>query len=143
MNPEEKRGIRARHVLVVILGLGATGVLVWIIQLARQGEPVGYMLLTAVVILAALGVFRVMLGFVLRQVVKAQSQPPRQQADLLKDIQMTQRVLAEQNRHLRQLAAGRSTPDWPVYERELQLGQVRTPEGYVINGAVFDGLDEE
>ena len=77
MNPEEKRGIRARYVLVVILGLGATGVLVWVIQLARQGEPVGYMLLTTVVILAALGVFGVMLGFVLRQVVKAQSQPPR------------------------------------------------------------------
>lgn len=78
---EEKRGFSARHSLSITLGLGLTGVAVWVIQLARWGEPVGYMLITAAIILVSVGVIGFIIGFILRQVAKGQSQPPRSQAD--------------------------------------------------------------
>jgi hypothetical protein len=139
---EGKHGFSARHSLAISLGLGLTGVVVWVIQLARWGEPVGYMIITAAIILVSVGV----IGFILRQVAKAQSIPPRSQADMLKDIQATQKVLADQNRQLRQLADGRGTSGWPVFpqEVELQPGQwQRTPEGHVINAGACDTLDKE
>jgi hypothetical protein len=143
---EEKRGFSARHSLSITLGLGLTGVAVWVIQLARWGEPVGYMLITAAIILVSVGVIGFSIGFILRQVARAQSQPPRSQADMLKDIQATQRLLADDNKRLRQLAESRGAAGWPVFPQavELQPGQwQRTPEGHIINTGAFDTLDKD
>jgi hypothetical protein len=139
-------GFKARHVFAFSLALVGGGIIIWVIQLARQGDPVGYIILTGGGVLIALIVAGLVIGFVLRQASLADSRRSwRGQTGPLKEMYDSQRVLLQQNQALRRLAEGQlpaaTQPGQP--QNELQPGQLRTAEGYVIDGAAFDELDEE
>lgn len=134
-----------KHTLVIALVLALSGILIWIIQLARQGDPVGYIILTGLGMLLALPVTGAVLALLLRSLGRLQP-PPR---DDLKSIHEAHRVLRDQNRYLTQLLAqaqknpallaGGGVDAAP----SLGPGQVRTPEGFIIDGAAFDVLDDD
>ena len=138
MNTESR--LRARHIFALTLALGLVGVLVWVIQLARQNEPVGYIILTGAGILLALLVSGFVVGLVLRLVLSAQ---PRQ-ADNLKTVREVQQLMAQQNRELlRQLQQQRAALPAGAPVDDLDPGQLVTREGYVIDSNLFAALDEE
>jgi hypothetical protein len=147
VNQRQSPRISARHTLAVMITLVSGGLLIWIIQLARQGDPVGYIILTGLGMLASLpvvGGVLYMLIVALGKVLQMRSWP----ADL-KTVYNTHRVLEAQNRELartlNQLQRNPTlltTGDQPPVV-ELGPGQVRTPEGFVIDGTAFDALEDE
>ena len=56
MDQKQSNRLSAKHTLAVMLALIGGGLLVWIIQLARQGDPIGYIILTGLGVLASLPV---------------------------------------------------------------------------------------
>jgi hypothetical protein len=138
-------GFKARHVFALTLALVCGGIIIWIIHLARQGDPVGYIILTGGGVLILLIVAGLVIGFVLRQASLADSRRSlRGQTGPFKEMYDSQRVLLQQNQALRRLAEGQLPATQMVQsQNELQPGQLRTAEGFVIDGAAFDELDEE
>ncbi|HEX9923290.1 MAG TPA: hypothetical protein VGD99_11575, partial [Anaerolineae bacterium] len=128
---------RARYVFAITLALVSSGLLIWIIQLARQGEPVGYIILTGLGMLLAL----LVCGLVLRLLLMATNRSSAQPLSDLKTIYDTQRVLSQQNRalldQLRQIQKqpsllGGHSPH--PNNLELEPGQMMTAEGFIIDG---------
>ncbi len=139
---EEKRGISAKHTFAVTLAVVIGSLFIWIVQLARQGDPVGYIILTGAGVLLSL----LVVGVVLRLVLAGANQPPRQHPEM-KTVYDTQRVLAQQNRalldQLDRLQKNGSLLPAETGGVELQPGQMMTAEGYVIDSAAFEVLEEE
>lgn len=137
---------RARYTFAITFTLVSGGLFVWIIQLARQGEPVGYIILTGLGMLLAL----LVCGIVLRLLLMAANRPSSQPLSDLKTLYDTQRVLSQQNRALLDqlqqlqkqpsLLSGR-TPR--PHDLELEPGQMMTAEGFIIDGTAFDSLDDD
>jgi hypothetical protein len=147
VNQRQPFRVSARHTLAVMITLVSGGLLIWIIQLARQGDPVGYIILTGLGMLASLpvvGGVLYMLIVAIGKVLQARSAPSE-----LKTVYDTHRVLEAQNRELartlNQLQRNPTllaNPDQTAVV-ELRPGQVRTPEGFVIDGTAFDALEDE
>ena len=147
-------GISAKHTATVIGALLLGGLLIWIIQLARAGDPVGYIILTGLGVLLVLPIVGGVLALLIGAVGKMQP-PQALSRDDLKSIREAHHVLRAQNQYLTQmLAQAQKNPallsglqsDQPdVYQAPLSLGpgQVRTPEGFVIDGTAFDTLDDD
>jgi hypothetical protein len=144
MEHSEKKGIRARHVFAFMLAvvMGLTNI--WIIQLAREGDPVGYMILTFEGVLGTILVVGLVIAFVIGQTAKVNniSGPPRRD---LKDLYDTTRLLNQQNKTLRQILEeqGLGAPQLMAPQTPLRPGQMMTADGMVIEGQVFDALDDE
>jgi hypothetical protein len=148
------QGVSAKHTLVVIVALVSSGLLVWIIQLARAGDPVGYIILTGLGVLLVLPIVGGVLALLINTIGKLQA-PPSLPRDDLKAIREAHQVLRAQNQYLTQLLAqaqknpallaGAQSGYSDTIETPLTLGpgQVRTPEGFVIDGTAFDTLDDD
>ncbi len=141
----EERKPRARHTFAAILAVGVVGLFVWVIQLARQGDPVGYIILTGTGML----IFLLVTGIVFHLVMSI-NQPPRHHSNNLKTIYDTQRVMDRQNRaladQLNQMQKYSAPPAGQAgrhQDIELRPGQMMTASGYVIEDTAFDALDEE
>ncbi|MEW5956879.1 MAG: hypothetical protein AB1801_04085 [Chloroflexota bacterium] len=150
MNQQHPHRVSARHTLAVMIALTGAGLLVWITQLARQGDPVGYIILTGLGVLASLpvaGGVLYLLIVAIGKVLQTRSAPAE-----LKTVYDTHRVLEAQNRELARmlnqlqrnptLLASLQSPEQATVV-ELGPGQVRTPEGFVIDGTAFDALEDE
>ncbi len=152
MKQQKPAGISIKHTLVVALSLVLGGILIWIIQLARGGEPIGYIILTGLGVILILPVVGWVLYLLIGAIGKLQH---GQSTDDVKTIYETQRVLRAQNQELARLLLqiqnnpalrNSSAPDGSQEIASLPLlgpGQVITPEGFVINGAAFDALTDE
>ena len=146
MEQKETNRISARHTLAVMAALIGGGVLIWIIQLARQGDPIGYIILTGLGVLASLPVVGGVLYMLIVAIGKTMQGRPTGQE--LKTVYETHRVLEAQNRELARMLtqlqrnpALLTSPEQPVVE--LSPGQFRTSEGFIIDGAAFDTLENE
>jgi len=144
MEHREKKGVRARHVFALVLALilGLTNI--WIIQLARAGDPVGYILLTGEGVLATVLVVGLVIAFTIGQAAKMNNTPAAPRRDL-KDLYDTTRLLNQQNKTLRQILEeqGMGGRQLAAPQTPLRPGQMLTADGMVIEGAAFDELDEE
>ncbi len=147
MEYREKKGVRGRHVLAVMLAIMAGLTNIWIIQMARSGDPVGYMLLAGEGVLASVLVVGLIIAFTIGQMAKmshtAGNASGRSRSEL-KDLYDTTRLLNQQNKTLRQLLEeqGMGDPQLPA-SHTLQPGQMMTAEGEVIESRAFDVLDED
>ncbi len=146
-------GINLKHVFVVSLALVVGGVIIWVIQLARNGDPIGYIILTGAGVLLALPVVGLVLYMLIIALGKMQ-QNGGIHLDDIKTMRESQRVLRDQNRELARLLLQvqnnprlMSGPQGGQQEQPAQMtlgpGQVMTPEGFVIDGTVFNMLDED
>ncbi len=75
---DERRKPKARHTFAAVAAVGVIGILIWIIELARRGDPVGYIILTG----TGMMIFLVVIGLVLRLVITATNQSSRQPNNL-------------------------------------------------------------
>ena len=146
MNQKQPNRLSAKHTLVVMLALIGGGLLIWIIQLARQGDPIGYIILTGLGVLTSLPVVGGVLYLLIVAVGKTMQGRPSGQE--LKTVYDTHRVLEAQNRELARMLtqlqrnpALLTSPEQPTFD--LGPGQVRTPEGFIIDGTAFDTLEDE
>ncbi len=154
MKQQEPVRVSLKHTLGFALALVLGGILIWIIQLARGGEPIGYVILTGLGVILVLPV----VGLVLYLLIGAIGKLRRgQSSDDVKTIYETQRVLRAQNQELARLLlqmqnnpALRDGPEQALVPAQeghstplLAPGQVITPEGFVIDGAAFDILTDE
>ena len=146
MDQKPSHRLSAKHTLAVMLVLIGGGLLVWIIQLARQGDPVGYIILTGLGVLASLPVVGGVLYLLIVAVGKTMQGRPSGQE--LKTVYETHRVLEAQNRELARMLtqlqrnpALLTSPEQSPFD--LGPGQVRTPEGVIIDGTAFDTLEDE
>jgi hypothetical protein len=146
MDQKQSNRFSAKHTLAVMLALIGGGLLVWIIQLARQGDPIGYIILTGLGVLASLPVVGGVLYLLIVAVGKTMQGRPSGQE--LKTVYETHRVLEAQNRELARMLtqiqrnpALLTSPEQPTFD--LGPGQVRTPEGFIIDGTAFDTLEDE
>jgi hypothetical protein len=146
MDRKQSNRLSAKHTLAVMLALIGGGLLVWIIQLARQGDPIGYIILTGLGVLASLPVVGGVLYLLIVAVGKTMQGRPSGQE--LKTVYETHRVLEAQNRELARMLtqlqrnpALLTGPEQPTFD--LGPGQVRTPEGFIIDGTAFDTLEDE
>lgn len=146
MNPKTDGGVRARTIFAVVLAVIIGGLLVWIIQLARQGDPIGYIILTGLGVLASMPVMGVVLYMLIMAIGKTmQSGGNRQE---MKTIYETHRILEAQNREMaRLLSQLQRNPDLLANPGqpsvELGPGHVLTSDGFVIDGTAFDTLEDE
>jgi hypothetical protein len=115
---------RARYAFAITLALVSGGLFIWIIQLARQGEPVGYIILTGLGMLLAL----LVCGLVLRLLLMAANRSSAQPLNDLKTIYKSSRPCSA-----------------AIHPNNLELepGQMMTAEGFIIDGTAFDSLDED
>ena len=146
MDQKQSNRLSAKHTLAVMLVLIGGGLLVWIIQLARQGDPIGYIILTGLGVLASLPVVGGVLYLLIVAIGKTMQGRPSGQE--LKTVYETHRVLEAQNRELARMLtqiqrnpALLTSPEQPTFD--LGPGQVRTPEGFIIDGTAFDTLEDE
>jgi hypothetical protein len=146
MDQKQPNRLSAKHTLVVMLALIGGGLLIWIIQLARQGDPIGYIILTGLGVLTSLPVVGGVLYLLIVAVGKTMQGRPSGQE--LKTVYDTHRVLEAQNRELARMLtqlqrnpALLASPEQPTFD--LSPGQVRTPEGFIIDGTAFDTLEDE
>ena len=146
MDQKQSNRLSAKHTLAVMLALIGGGLLVWIIQLARQGDPIGYIILTGLGVLASLPVVGGVLYLLIVAIGKTMQGRPSGQE--LKTVYETHRVLEAQNRELARMLtqlqrnpALLTSPEQPTFD--LGPGQVRTPEGFIIDGTAFDTLEDE
>lgn len=141
---EQKRRGGARYAFAVVFAITLGIAQIWIIQLARNGEAVGYMILAGEGILATVLIVGLINGFMVRQTAMNNAAPsPRRD---LKDLYDTTRLLNQQNKTLRQLLEeqGLDNPQLPQPQQfPLRPGQMMTADGMVIEGEAFDSLDEE
>jgi len=138
---QRKKGGGARYAFAVVLAITLG---LWIIQLARNGEAVGYIILTGEGILVTVLVVGLVIAFATKQAVIGNGSPPPRRD--LKDLYDTTRLLNQQNKTLRQLLEehGLDNPQLPASRQfPLQPGQMMTADGMVIEGEAFDNLDEE
>ena len=146
MNPKTDGGIRARTIFAVVLAVIIGGLLVWIIQLARQGDPIGYIILTGLGVLASMPVMGVVLYMLIIAIGKTIQ--PRANTHEMKTIYETHRILEAQNREMaRLLTQIQRNPDLLTNPGqpsvELGPGHVLTSDGFVIDGTAFDALEDE
>ena len=146
MDQKLSNRLSAKHTLAVMLALIGGGLLVWIIQLARQGDPIGYIILTGLGVLASLPVVGGVLYLLIVAIGKTMQGRPSGQE--LKTVYETHRVLEAQNRELARMLtqlqrnpALLTSPEQSTFD--LGPGQVRTPEGFIIDGTAFDTLEDE
>ena len=146
MDQKQSNRLSAKHTLAVMLALIGGGLLIWIIQLARQGDPIGYIILTGLGVLASLPVVGGVLYMLIVAVGKTMQGRPSGQE--LKTVYDTHRVLEARNRELARMLtqlqrnpALLTSPEQPTFD--LGPGQVRTPEGFIIDGTAFDTLEDE
>jgi hypothetical protein len=146
MDQKQSNRLSAKHTLAVMLALIGGGLLVWIIQLARQGDPIGYIILTGLGVLASLPVVGGVLYLLIVAIGKTMQGRPS--GHELKTVYETHRVLEAQNRELARMLtqlqrnpALLTSPEQPTFD--LGPGQVRTPEGFIIDGTAFDTLEDE
>ncbi len=162
MNRDEQSYISLKHTFVFAFSLVLGGVLIWIIQLARGGDPIGYVILTGLGVILVLPV----VGLVLYMLIGAISKLQQNQVTHLDDVKTiyeTQRVLRAQNQELaRLLLQIQNNPalrlgSGQAHNSEQTLlpgqvsstpvplgpGQMITPEGFVIDGAAFDTLTDQ
>jgi hypothetical protein len=140
---EKKIGVNPKHTFAVALAVVIGSLFIWIVQLARQGDPVGYIILTGTGVLLTLLVVGVVLRLLLA--VSSQSSGGPGRSDM-KHVYDTQRVLAQQNRALADQLRRLQKSD-PLLSAEpagpdLQPGQIMTADGYVIDSQAFDILEE-
>jgi hypothetical protein len=128
-----------------------TGLLVWIIQLARGGDPIGYIILTGIGVLLALPITGGVLALLISALGKLQPQAQPLSREDLKTIREAHNVLRVQNQYLTRLVnqAGQQPallagPNGLASETEplLTPGQMRTADGFIIDGVAFDHLDD-
>jgi hypothetical protein len=151
MEQKQSSRISAKHTLAVMTALIGGSVLIWIIQLARQGDPIGYIILTGLGVLASLPVVGGVLYMLIVAVGTLRAMPGPATSQELKTVYETHRVLEAQNRELARmltqlqrnpaLLTSLRSPEQPVVE--LNPGQFRTSEGFIIDGAAFDTLENE
>jgi uncharacterized protein (DUF58 family) len=148
MEHKEPSRISAKHTLAVMAALIGGGVLIWIIQLARQGDPIGYIILTGLGVLASLPVVGGVLYMLIVAAGSLRAVPGPATSQELKTVYETHRVLEAQNRELARMLtqlqrnpALLTSPEQAVVE--LSPGQFRTSEGFIIDGAAFDTLENE
>ena len=146
MNPKPPHNVSAKHTFAVVLALMIGGLLAWVIQLARQGDPIGYIILTGLGVLVSVPVVGGVLYMLMIALGKIMQ--PRPTTHEMKTVYETHRVLEAQNRELARLLiqmqrrpALLANPKQPAVE--LGPGQVMTPEGFVIDGTAFDTLEDE
>jgi hypothetical protein len=146
MNQKSANGLMAKHIFAAVLAFVVGGLLVWVIQLARQGDPVGYIILTGLGVLLSLLVAGLVLYILIIAIGKITQVRPY--PNEMKTVYETHRVLEAQNREMARLLtqmqrnpALLANPDQPPVE--LGPGQVMTPEGFVIDGTAFDTLEDE
>lgn len=156
MKRHEQSGVSLKHTFVVAFSLMLGGILIWVIQLARSGDPIGYIILTGLGVILVLPVVGLVLYMLMGAVSKLQ-QSQGAHLDDVKTIYETQRVLRAQNQELARLllqmqnnpalrhSAGQALLSGQVSATSVPLapGQVITPEGFVIDGAAFDTLTDE
>ncbi|MEM7343226.1 MAG: hypothetical protein AAF485_03210 [Chloroflexota bacterium] len=141
----KKAGINIKHSFAVAMAVVIGGILIWIIQLARNGDPIGYIILAGGGVLLALPVVGLVLYMLIIAISKLQQQPNLTD---MKTIRESQRVLSDQNREMARLmrqmqgASNQSSDPQPVPPM-LGPGQIMTPEGFVVEGTAFDTLDDE
>ncbi|MCP4995917.1 MAG: hypothetical protein GY934_19390 [Gammaproteobacteria bacterium] len=153
MKQQEPASLNLKHSLGVSVSLVLGGILIWVIQLARGGEPIGYVILTGLGVILVLPVVGLVLYLLIGAIGKLQR---GQSTDDVKTIYETQRVLRAQNQELARLLlqmqnnpglhnsdSGQDSPNSPTLLPLLSPGQVITPEGFVIDGAAFDTLTDE
>lgn len=144
MEHREKKGVRARHVFAFVLAiiLGFTNI--WIIQLAREGDPVGYLLLAGEGVLVTVLIVGLVIAFTIGQAAKMNNTPAAPRRDL-KDLYETTRLLNQQNKTLRQILEEQGLGDRQLAapQTPLRPGQMMTADGLVIEGEAFDGLDDD
>jgi len=142
---EQKKKVGgARYAFAIVFAITLGIAQIWIIQLARNGEAVGYMILTGEGVLATVLVVGLVIAFATRQAAMNNAAPPPRRD--LKDLYDTTRLLNQQNKTLRQLLEeqGLDNPQLPAPQQiPLRPGQMMTADGMVIEGEAFDGLDEE
>lgn len=146
MNPKPDGGVRARTIFAVVLAVIIGGLLVWIIQLARQGDPIGYIILTGLGVLASMPVMGVVLYMLIMAIGKTMQPGGNRQE--MKTIYETHRILEAQNREMARLLSQLqrnpdlfTNPGQPSVE--LGPGHVLTSDGFVIDGTAFDALEDE
>ena len=147
MDQKQPNRLSAKHTLVVMLALIGGGLLIWIIQLARQGDPIGYIILTGLGVLTSLPVVGGVLYLLIVAVGTLRAMQGRPSGQELKTVYETHRVLEAQNRELARMLtqlqrnpALLTSPEQPTFD--LGPGQVRTPEGFIIDGTAFDTLED-
>jgi hypothetical protein len=144
--------INTRHAFGFALALVMGGVIIWVIQLARNGDPIGYIILTGVGVLLALPVVGLVLYMLIIAIGKMQHNGGTHLDDI-KTMRESHRVLKDQNQELaRLLLQMQRNPTLMLPEQvgqqnpaqvTLSPGQVMTPEGFVIDGTAFSALDNE
>ncbi len=160
MKRHEQSRVNVKHTFAFAFALMLGGILIWIIQLARGGDPIGYVILTGLGVILVLPV----VGLVLYMLIEAISKLQQSQVTHLDDVKTiyeTQRVLRAQNQELARLLLQMQNnpvllPGQTCTERSRNIGsqetpspvslapgQVITPEGFVIDGAAFDTLTDE
>ncbi|MCP4407054.1 MAG: hypothetical protein GY807_04710, partial [Gammaproteobacteria bacterium] len=85
-------GINIKHTFVVAMALVIGGVIIWVIQLARNGDPIGYIILTGTGVLLALPVVGLVLYMLIIALGKMQ-QNGGMHLDDIKTMRESQRVL--------------------------------------------------
>jgi len=138
----QKKGLRGRHIFAGVLALSVGLTQIWIIQLARGGDPVGYMLLAGEGVLASVLVVGLIIAVTLSQVAKVNRVPASPRRDL-KELYETTRLLTQHNKSLRQLLEEQGEGGGASSPPSLRPGQMMTADGLVIEGEAFDQLDEE
>ena len=146
MDPNTDSGVRTRTIFAVVLAVIIGGLLVWIIQLARQGDPIGYIILTGLGVLTAIPIVGVVLYMLI--IAIGNTMQPRAYSHEMKTIYETHRVLEAQNREMaRLLSQVRRNPDLLTSSGQpsvdLGPGHVLTSDGFVIDGTAFDALEDE
>jgi len=148
MIPKPDGGVRARTIFAVVLAVIIGGLLVWIIQLARQGDPIGYIILTGLGVLASMPVMGVVLYMLIMAIGTLRAMQPGGNRQEMKTIYETHRILEAQNREMARLLSQLqrnpdlfANPGQPAVE--LGPGHVLTSDGFVIDGTAFDTLEDE
>jgi multisubunit Na+/H+ antiporter MnhG subunit len=153
MDNNQRNGVSAKHTLSITGVLLGAGLLVWIIQLARAGDPVGYIILTGLGVLLALPVTGGVLAMLLHAAGKVTRPPNSPTRDDLKSIREAHQLLQTQHQYLtRLLQQAQQNPallpgyTLPVAAEPaappLAPGQLQTADGFIIDGVAFDTLDE-
>ncbi len=146
-------GVSAKHTFAITGALLVAGLLVWIIQLARAGDPIGYIILTGLGVLLALPVTGGVLAMLLHAAGKVTTSPNSPTRDDLKSIKEAHQLLQTQHQYLtRLLQQAQQNPallsgHTPLVAAEpsvppLAPGQLQTADGFIIDGVAFDTLDE-
>ncbi len=141
---EQKNKTSVKHTFAIMSVLTMAGLFIWIVQLARQGELVGYVILigvgaTAFILIIALA-FRILMEGVGTVMVGRSTSPNGGQ--IMKTIRDTNAVLAGQNRELARRLE-HTGPAAVTHSPQLGPGQVMTASGFVIEADDFNVLDNE